>query len=168
MSRWDAPIGAEPYGDPLERALQDLLNVELDGGEDIFNPRASGYFYLVRGMPTVGIPNLSISLDESTGRICEIQNMVTISIAGADQKVSLKDAEGIAMSEVLKEHPGNKERHTNNAELCYARVSETLPIRVRRAWLVWVGTYSGGYEFWIDAETGVVIKPHRSGPHASK
>lgn len=162
---YEGPLATNGYGhDPLEAALQGLLDVELAIGPWVYH----GYEYLVLGMPVFELRGIKVFWDQS-GVITELKNMTTIEVDVADQKISLQEARDIAVSHLTKFNGGPLTYKVHDLQLGYARTSKsTMPVTVRRAWRVPIGTQAAAFDFYIDAETGKMIDGYRANSSGRK
>lgn len=113
-------------------------------------------------MSVFELPELMVFAGDQ-GVITELKNMTTIEVDVADQKISLQEAKDIAVSHLIESNRGQLTYRVAELQLGYVRTSKsTMPVIVRRAWRVPIGTHGGAFDFYIDTETGELIEGFRS------
>jgi hypothetical protein len=153
---YEGTLAVEEFGhDPLERALQDVLKVELDLPESLRG--SSSYEYLANGLPVFELPGISINVDDAQ-TVTKIENMSSIRIEKTEHKISKQQAIDSAKSSLF-DHTGGSLKHlVHPPVLGYAKVSDDeLPLVVRLAWRVPIGTDGSAWDFYIDAENSNLI-----------
>jgi hypothetical protein len=108
-------------------------------------------------LPVFELPGISIYVDD-TETVTKIENMSSIRIEKTEHKIGKQQAIDSAKSSLFN-HKGGPVKHLiHDASFGYAKVSDDeLPVAVRLAWRVPIGTEEAAYDFYIDAENSNLI-----------